>query len=238
MINTEQTNGYKLYHGVTKFKVLGINPELIQLNNWGVKFDKETNYWDSDTLTRRVDIWVQDQTEDIITKVAFFLKPPKKSTSGKYQWIDVYGNTTWYEEGGTNNNQYFDFNSARKAYENEEYLTGFMKSFVSPKKGVEFRFDSIESMYNDGDFNEIKTIFKSLPDNEVVGALGIVKNKYYTIYPKYFLASWMTDLSKLSKKLDEDTYKKADYGISPYTFCEYSSEPKASEVKVNDDLPF
>lgn len=241
MINTEQSNGFKLYHGITKFTVLGINPELIQLQNWGVKFENTPAYWDEANKTRRLDVWLQEVTQDIITKVTFFIREPKQAKTGKWQYIDMYGNTTWIADGEQSKSPYFDPQTARKAYEGEEYLTGFMKAFVSPKKGVEFRIDTIEAIYSTGKLDELKDIFKNpaMSKNEVTGAIGIAKTRYYNVYQKAFLPSWASNTDKLAKKLDEDTYKTQDYGVSPYLFKEYSATPEGEPTKeVANDLPF
>ena len=140
---------------------------------------------------------IDDKPQFITATYNLTSVPRMGSTSGKYQIIDEYGRTAWatqqevdahaiptYSSGAASIS-----NNYRKAYVGEEFLTEFLKAhqvipnvmrfkdgkpvgLIENPADAEARLEHIDS-YFAGDFSEINSIIKSMPENKVKLLCGV-----------------------------------------------------------------
>lgn len=155
--STEVTSSFKLYSGIDKFKVLGVNPNLETLKSWGVNMKNEPNYTRvEDDGTKRADIvvWVKSVTfPDLIGHVDFTLRNKKNeaTTDGvhKTEMIDCFGNTAWLTDDEVRNKivpllksgkpSKFYPQDMRPTRRGERALTEFFKFFVNVEDSHDYK---------------------------------------------------------------------------------------------------
>ena len=104
----ENVNSRVYFTGVTPLKILAINPTKKELEAiYGREMEKEPEYLSADENNikkMRIDFICQIHKNDrlkvdldSIERVSFFIedKPRIGQESGKYQVINIYGETTW-----------------------------------------------------------------------------------------------------------------------------------------------
>lgn len=155
--STEIKNEFKLFTGVDKFKVLGVNPDLETLKGWGVNFKNEPEYVRiEDDGTKRVDIvvWVKSVTfPELVTHVDFTLRNKKNETTQdgvhKTEFIDCFGNSAWLSDDEARNKivpllkngkpTKFYPKDMRPTRRGERALTEFFKFFVNVEDSHSYR---------------------------------------------------------------------------------------------------
>ena len=196
--SAEKTGREKLiYTGLSKCKVVAINPNIKELDAIGVTLKTEPQYVGEDGRVR-IDFWVQPQ-EGGITKMSLWLENKlRESKAGKPQWINKYGKTGWamtIEE----NLEWFLQDGARQAYHGEEDLHKLLQAFLNVKydtKNKEYdecQLDTMEAIVK-GNITELRDIFLgAYKDNSVrllFGAKVTETGTYQNIFNKFFEKTW------------------------------------------------
>jgi len=106
------------------------------------------------------------------------------SKSGKYQWINNVGQSTWSLEAPTY--EWWSDAGQRKAYTGEETLISFVRAWANVAAKGEASFDTIANIVK-GDVTEIKTLVKAISATNMVRVLvGLKDDKYQQVYTKHF----------------------------------------------------
>ena len=180
----EVVGGIKTYSGLTNVNVIAVNPTMAELHAIDIKVKSEPNY----------EVTIGDED---YTKLAFWLKnadgnfkleilmqnKPRVSQTGKYQWINNVGQSTWSEEAPTY--EWWKPEGQRKAYSGEETLINFAKAWANVASGDDVSFETINEIVN-GNMSEIKALIAALKDNQVRVLIGVKDDKYQQVYTKYF----------------------------------------------------
>jgi hypothetical protein len=222
-VNTQaESVQVKLYTGLADFRPILINPTKEQLNKIGVNYKEEPSYASVDPATQdkkvRIDIWgevTSDSKEHadvkFFSKLSFFLDSSEKlSSTGKFEYINEFGDTGWVEEGvdpSTVYNWYTESTKNRKAKNGEGVLIGFLKKYLSVGKGQIAKIDNINNLLN-GDVKELAGLF-SLNGTKKIQVLLFVKeydgNYYQNVYSKYFGNAGSVNTKWWNKHLDGQT---------------------------------
>ena len=180
--------GITSYSGITNAKVLAINPTMAELHAMeiNVKTDPNYNVAIGDEQYNKLVFWLQSECDK---KVTFRLEilmqdKPKMSKSGKYQWINNVGQSTWSLEAPTY--EWWSDAGQRKAYTGEETLISFVRAWANVAAKGEASFDTIANIVK-GDVTEIKTLVKAISATNMVRVLvGLKDDKYQQVYTKHF----------------------------------------------------
>ena len=246
---TGESTGFKKYVGVGTFKVVAVNPDKSELETiYGTTLEKEPEYTsraEDGTDKVRLDFIVATDVDknngiDFKTKVSFFLeKTARKSSGGKVQVINAYGETTWVDlelakTGDLPANQAWFEKPYRIAMVGEDELTAFLKKFLGvpnkswrDKKGVvheienksdaEARLDKLVDYFK-GNVKELKEIIKFQPDNLIKIPVGIKTTddgkEYQTVYTKMFLSPGVIDYTKLKEAIADSQTNGAYKGVT------------------------
>jgi len=221
-VNTQQESvQIKLYTGLADFRPVLINPTKDQLSSIGVNFKEEPSYAsvDPDTGDKkvRIDIWgevlgeVKDNAVKFYSKLTFFLDSTEKlSSTGKYEYINEFGDTAWVEEGvdpSTVYNWYTQSTKNRKAKNGEGLLISFLKKFLSVGKGQIAKIDNI-NLILDGNIKELAPLFPSNNTRKIQVLLTVKEydsNFYQNIYSRYFGNAGSTNVKWWKKHLESQT---------------------------------
>ena len=176
--------GATLYSGLTNMKVLGVNPSMAELHSMGINVKQEPNY----TVTfsnqdyNKIVFWVGNS--DTKVKVEILMQPnARTSQTGKKQWINAFGATTWSEDAPSYD--WWKAEGQRPAFVGEETLIEFTKAWANVAAGDEVSYDNINAIAS-GDVSEIKALCAALTSNEVRLLVGVKDDKYQTVYTKCF----------------------------------------------------
>ena len=180
----EVVGGIKLYSGLTNVKVIAVNPTMEELHALDIKVKQEPNYTVtfSDEDYNKVVFWLANAEGNFKLEILMQNKP-RVSQTGKHQWINGIGQSTWSE-----NEPAYDWwktEGQRKAYTGEETLINFAKAWANVRQGDEVTFDTIDNI-SKGDVGEIKALMDALTTNEVRVLIGVKDDKYQQVYTKYF----------------------------------------------------
>ena len=264
--NEAITEGRTLYTGWTNVNILCCNPTNAEMEKLGLNIknkDIEPSYYSEKNNLRIVKFLFDCKLEngDVIkSDVPLFIGASGyKSAKGLVQYSDKFGRFKWIavEDDGTpilSNIQYFDTNSMELAYTGEEYLTLFMKNLLNINADKECRLDNIKSLYENGDYSEIKSLLKTFNNKNVIGVqLGVrtsSEGKYFqTVYTKAFNRSWSKNNDKMAEKLTIDIKggytKDVYYGHPPYNLTKFdkslldvTSSSGMIPTTVNSSTPF
>ena len=176
--------GVTLYSGLTNMKVLAVNPTMAELHGLGINVKQEPNYsvTFSDQDYNKIVFWVGNT--DAKVKVEILMQPTTRtSQTGKKQWINSFGATTWSDEAPTYD--WWKSDGQRPSYVGEETLIEFTKAWANVAAGDEVSYDNIVSIAS-GDVSEIKALATALMNNEVRILVGVKDEKYQTVYTKCF----------------------------------------------------
>jgi hypothetical protein len=106
------------------------------------------------------------------------------SQSGKNQWMNSTGQSTWSEDIPT-----YDWwknpDTSRKVYTGEETLINFIKAWANVAYGDEVTFDTMDKIVK-GDTTELKALVSMLAENQVRLLIGVKDGKYQSVYLKNF----------------------------------------------------
>lgn len=249
--------------GIAPFSVTSINPDLDGLRQIiGDSVEKVTPALGQNQQGKnysRVDIWIHRDTEKINTKLSIFISEPKLSSTGKYKYIDKFGQSTIYYteeelknanferevQTGTKKGQkytWFDLASARPMYEGEDSLCGFLRAWLGIKSTLECRLNSIENILK-GDFSELQAFVEKAKDRKVICALGM-NGEYYRVYvhSKGFMQpNKDNNYLKLADQIKKENYYQTNFGEYPYNWTAFVPSIDANNPTTDvskGDLPF
>jgi hypothetical protein len=180
----EVVGGLKTFSGLTNVKVLAVNPTMAELHAMDINVKQEPNYdvSFSDTDYKKIVFWLG--CEDGSFRLEILSNASHRtSQSGKFQWINNIGQTTWSEEAPTY--EWWKTEGQRKAYTGEETLINFAKAWANVAAGDEVSFDTIAEIVK-GNVAEVKSLATALAANEVRVLVGVKDSKYQQVYTKYF----------------------------------------------------
>jgi hypothetical protein len=255
----EVVGGLSIFSGVTNVKVIAVNPKMVELHALGINVKQEPNYTIefSGEAYNKIVFWLANKDNNFKLEILMQNKP-KVSQSGKFQWMNNIGQSTWSEEAPTYD--WWKSEGQRKAYTGEETLINFVKAWANVAAGGEVYFESMQAIAG-GNLKEIKGLIKTLNSNEVRVLIGVKDDKYQQVYTKYF-GRVKPQRDDLFIKALNDEYGSfnADFNadlkwghhvptitlISPDTISEkddWGLSPKSSNKETlatvnNDDLPF
>ena len=243
--------GVTLYSGLTNMKVLGVNPSMAELHAMGVNVKQEPSYEVSFSNQdyNKIVFWVGNS--DTKVKVEILMQPAvRTSQTGKKQWINSFGATTWSEDAPSYD--WWKAEGQRPAYVGEETLIEFTKAWANVAAGDEVSFNNIASIAS-GDVSEIKALATALLSNEVRLLVGVKDDKYQTVYTKcfgrvkpqrdqYFIKSLNDDYGSFNADFNADlvwgTHVATATLVAPDAPDENADWTTSTKEAVSEDLPF
>jgi hypothetical protein len=250
----EVVGGMKTYSGLTNVKITAVNPTMAELHAMDINVKQEPNYTVefSGEEYNKIVFWVTNGDGNFKLEILMQNKP-RVSQSGKHQWMNNIGQSTWSEESPTY--EWWKTEGQRKAYTGEETLINFTKAWANVASGDEVSYDTISAIAN-GDVKEIRELVKALGTNEVRVLIGVKDDKYQQIYTKYFgrVKPQRDDL--FIKALNDDYGSfNADFNadlkwgahvataslVTPDTINEeddWATQPATVNGQTDEDLPF
>ncbi len=201
-------------------------------------------------------VFKTEEDPKYIDSISIFLDSRNRfSKTGKYQYINKQGQTTWTFDDeaakeGEGRPDWIDFESFRKAHTGEETIINMIKASRNIGGSGEAFFDDINRIFK-GDVSEIRASLIDVDDvtKKPLGfkvLLGI-DGKYIRFYDKVFLTKNEFDITRLTKSLNKDKEAgydfKANYTIKPQEYDPMAftgdAVPAAGSSTVgDDDLPF
>jgi hypothetical protein len=177
--------GIKLYSGLSNFNIIAVNPTMADLHALGINVKTEPNYYVefSGEEYFKLTFWIKN--EDLTTRMEILMQNKERiSQSGKNQWLNSTGQSTWSEDAPT-----YDWwknpETSRKAYTGEETLINFVKAWANVAYGDEVTFDTMDKIVK-GDTTELKALVSILAENQVRLLIGVKDGKYQSVYLKNF----------------------------------------------------
>ena len=177
-------SGVKLYSGLTNMNVIAVNPTMAELHALDINVKTEPNYFLELNGTEyfKVVFWMKNT--DLTTRLEILMtSSPRISQTGKHQWINNVGQSTWSEEAPTYD--WWKTEGQRHAFGGEETLINFVKAWANVAAGDDVSFDTIKNIVK-GDVSELKALVKMLDNNQARVLVGVKDGKYQTIYTKHF----------------------------------------------------
>lgn len=229
----------KLYTGIANAKVIAINPSTEGLKKLG--YSHEANYTSKDDDGNdqiRLDFYLANETfpkDQRPPKVSFFLtnKPRTRQDGGGYEWIDKTGRTAWTPRDSEDPESvpdldWFDKESARKAYDGEGRLINFLKAWLNVKPNDECNLDNIEQLFEEK-YDEINILYQSFKNNEVRVMFTVHDDQYQHVYTNYFDRATNSKFNYWKKHIDKQ--ESAGYPIRD----EYSLDFKEFQASLPDE---
>jgi hypothetical protein len=255
----EVVGGLKIFSGLTNVTVVAVNPTMLELHALDINVKQEPNYTIefSGEAYNKIVFWLANKDGNFKLEILMQVSP-KTSQTGKFQWMNNIGQSTWSEEAPTYD--WWKPEGQRKAYTGEETLINFVKAWANVASGDEVYFETMKDIAS-GKLTELKALIKTLSNNEVRVLVGVKDDKYQQVYTKYF-GRVKPQRDDLFIKALNDEYGSfnADFNadlkwghhvptitlISPDTISEkddWGLSPKSSNKETlatvnNDDLPF
>ena len=251
----EVMGGMKTFSGLTNVKVIAVNPTLAELHAVGINVKQEPNYniTMGDEEYKKIVFWLENSDGNF--KLEILMQPKERvSQTGKYQWMNNIGQSTWSEEEPTY--EWWKKEGQRKAYTGEETLINFVKAWANVASGDEVYFDSMPAIAN-GTLSEVKSLISSLHTNEVRVLIGVKDDKYQQVYTKHFgrikpqrddlfVRALNDDYGSFNADFNTDlkwgTHVPSATLVTPDTINEnedWTAEPAmAGNGKTDEDLPF
>jgi hypothetical protein len=177
--------GIKLYSGLSNFNIVAINPTMAELHTLGINVKAEPNYYVefSGEEYFKLTFWVKN--EDLTTRMEILMQNKERvSQSGKNQWMNNIGQSTW-SEGTPTYDWWKNTDTSRKVYTGEETLINFIKSWANVAYGDEVTLDTMDKIVK-GDTTELKALVGLLAENQVRLLVGVKDGKYQNVYLKCF----------------------------------------------------
>jgi hypothetical protein len=205
--SSDSGNEFKLYSGIDRFTVLGVNPDLTTLNSWGIMRKQEPQYFgktEDGTPYARITFVVKSSTiPELVTEATFFVakEPRYNKDKTKFKVIDQFGNDAWatkddvknhrvlYSEKGARLKITQDY---RAAYRGEIELTNFIKNLLNIADSHRYvnnvwelvdGADKLTCRFDDpkkwfdGDISEIANALTYQINNEIQLLAGVSTNK-------------------------------------------------------------
>lgn len=176
--------GIQLYSGLSNFNVIAVNPTLDELHELGIMLKSEPNYYVefSGKEYFKLTFWIKN--EDLTTRFEILMNAePRVSQSGKHQWLNNAGQSTWSNDAPTYD--WWKTEGTRHAFTGEETLINFAKAWANVANGDDVYFESIDKIVK-GDVAEVKALVKVLSGNQVRLLIGVKDGKYQSVYTKVF----------------------------------------------------
>lgn len=176
--------GIKLYSGLSNFNVIAVNPTLNELHDLGIMLKSEPNYYVefSGEEYFKLTFWIKN--EDLTTRFEILMNnKPRVSQSGKHQYLNNAGQSTWSNDAPTYD--WWKTDGTRHAFTGEETLVNFVKAWANVANGDDVYFESIDKIVR-GDVAEVKALVKVLASNQVRLLIGVKDGKYQSVYTKVF----------------------------------------------------
>lgn len=176
--------GIQLYSGLSNFNVIAVNPTLDELHELGIMLKSEPNYYVefSGEEYFKLTFWIKN--EDLTTRFEILMNGnPRVSQSGKHQWLNNAGQSTWSNDAPTYD--WWKTEGTRHAFTGEETLINFAKAWANVANGDDVYFESIDKIVK-GDVAEVKALAKVLSGNQIRLLIGVKDGKYQSVYTKVF----------------------------------------------------
>ena len=247
----EVIGGIKLYSGLTNVNVIAVNPTMEELHALDIKVKTEPTYTVNivDKEYNKITFWIKNDDGNYRFDV-LMQNAPRVSQTGKHQWMNNIGQSTWSEDEPTYD--WWKSEGQRKAYVGEETLVNFVKAWANVRQGDEVTFETINNIAK-GDVAELRQLVKILQQNQVRVLIGVKDDKYQSVYSKYFgrVKPQRDDL--FVKALNDDYGSfNADFNadltwgihtstaslITPDSTNGIAEDTEWSTEKVDADLPF
>ena len=177
-------SGMKLYSGLANMTVIAVNPTMAELHAVDINVKTEPNYFLELNGTEyfKVVFWMKNS--DLTTRLEILMTDqPRISQSGKNQWINNIGQSTWSEAAPTYD--WWKTDGQRHAFGGEETLINFVKAWANVASGDDVSFETMPKMVK-GDVTELKTLVKLLNNNQARVLVGVKDGKYQVVYTKHF----------------------------------------------------
>jgi len=235
---------FKYWTGLIPYNVVAVNPNLEELKKIGIDYlTKEPEYYSEKDFGQGpvksviVDFWLKSaqlpdvpEGVEVLTNVRFNINvdPFEGSNTGKKQFINAYGRTTWVADASElDKNQYYKNVKSRQSHRGEEELHKFLFAWLNmsyddkAEQWDECQID-IQKLMNQ-DFSELKTIVagaknyvvKCLTGINIVDKEGKIRY-YYTIYNKMFLKHNQHSTNRMQEYIGENQYN--EFKADAYTF--------------------
>ena len=249
----EVMGGMKTFSGLTNVTVKAVNPTMAELHAMDINVKQEPNYTVefSGESYNKIVLWLANADGNFKLEILMQNKP-KVSKTGKHQWMNAVGQSTWSEDSPTYD--WWKTEGQRKAFTGEETLINFVKAWANVASGDEVTFDTMPAIAA-GDTSEIKALITALKDNQARVLIGVKDGKYQQVYTKYFgrIKPQRDDLFIKALNDDYGTFN-ADFNadlvwgthvstatlVSPDTIEENEDWTPSTNGKVTagEDLPF
>ena len=250
----EVVGGLKTFSGLTNVNVIAVNPTMAELHAMDINVKQEPNYdiSFSDQNYKKIVFWVANDDGNFKLEI-LMNNTHKVSQSGKNQWINNIGQSTWSEDAPTY--EWWKTEGQRKAYTGEETLINFTKAWANVASGDDVSFTTIDAIVN-GDVAEIKALITALSGNQVRVLIGVKDDKYQQIYTKYFgrVKPQRDDLFVKALNDDYGSFNadfNADLKWGPHTSTadlispdapaedeDWTAQPAMANGQTDEDLPF
>jgi len=182
--------GIPLYCGIATMNVVAVNPSLGELHSLGINLKQEPNYTGiqmGEQTKNKLVFWVRNAEHEFTTRFEILVEPNERAESktGKFQWINKFGQTAWGTENPSTQYEWFKNEGVRRSYAGEEMLIDFMKTWANVGRDGECAIDDIKAVMT-GDVHELKQYVTALKENRVRLLLGAKDDKYQQVYTKHF----------------------------------------------------
>ena len=126
----EVVGGIKLYSGLTNVNIIAVNPTMEELHALDIKVKTEPIYIVNivDKEYNKITFWVKNEDGNYRFDV-LMQDAPRVSQTGKHQWMNNIGQSTWSEEEPTYD--WWKSEGESKAYVGEETLVNFVKAWAN-----------------------------------------------------------------------------------------------------------
>ena len=180
----EVIKGIKIYSGLTNVNIIAVNPTMEELHALDIKVKTEPTYIVNivDKEYNKITFWVKNDDGNYRFDV-LMQDASRVSQTGKHQWMNNIGQSTWSEEEPTYD--WWKSEGERKAYVGEETLVNFVKAWANVRQGDEVTFETIANIAK-GDVTELRQLVNALQQNQVRVLVGVKDDKYQSVYSKYF----------------------------------------------------
>lgn len=160
-------DGFDTYTGLTRAKIVAVNPNLKELEKIGVKLQEEPEYRKVINSENKyiVTFWLQSLDIDKLFKIDFLLDKSiiKNRDNTKTKMIDKFGRTAWTTNPQTMpdvNRDFFDVESGRPCRTMEEEINNFIRNY----NGLKSKEEGLVNLENI--FQNPKLVIKDLQDSE------------------------------------------------------------------------
>ena len=247
----EVVGGLKLFSGLTNVNVIAVNPTMAELHALDIKVKTEQNYnvtIGSEEYSKVV-FWLKNNDSTFRLEVLLQDKA-RMSQTGKYQWINSIGQSTWSAEEPTY--EWWKSAGQRKGYVGEETLINFVRAWANVANGDEAYFETMSAIAK-GDTSEIKALVSVLKENQARVLVGVKDDKYQTVYTKYFgrikpqrddlfIKALNDDYGSFNADFNTDlqwgTHVPTISAVTPDSDVSENEDWGTEQKTAQDDLPF